>query len=667
MAKAIISLGPRQVRRRHPAGAPAKRRRFSPRRTMAHALRACLVAAGLGVVYSVIEAGSRAPYLVGLVLVGLLLRRAGKRPSSGWTHGTARMASFADLIRHRLLGEDGLILGCARLVGGPSLGQALNGLFSPAVDSESACRQFFSLFRRWRWATHRMIRLREFVHLATFAPAGRGKSVCVLIPNLLSYARSCVVTDPKGELFAATGEHRRRKFGHRIIRLDPFGLCGPGSDAFNPLLFIDASADDFLDQCRDLANMLVVRSGHETDPHWCDSAEIVLTAFIAYVCACEEHPANRTLNLVRDLVSSRLSYAAAVETMQKVESHQGVIKRLGHLLSWYADKELGSVLTTVQRCTQFLDSPVVVRNTNAASFDPRCLRSGRATIYLILPHDKLVTLAPLMRLWVGMLLRTITRGAPDDRNRVLFLIDEAAHLGKIQVLEDAVTLMRGMGIRLWFFFQSVTQLHTCFGEKASTILDNIETQQYFGINSFFAADEISKRIGDATIATITRGGSTGSSRPVPNNGQHAGSESTGTSVNYADTGRRLFKPEELMLLPDDVALVFHRNLPVIPAKLLRYFEADEFRDGGTGSQPRLGFAAALLAVSLLAASGFLASVAANLPVPHTHPQAWRVAPPRPQRSQWQFEPDRPSPRRDRPDPTIYEIFPTPSELEGFDR
>lgn len=633
---------------------------------MAHALRACLLAACLGLVFSFAQVVSRAPYLVGFVAICLMLRRAANRQTAGWTHGTARVAGLADLARARLLGDDGLILGCARLVGGPSLWQAVGGLFSASTDSESACRLFFAVFRRWRWATHRLIRLKEFVHLATFAPAGRGKSVCVLIPNLLSYVKSCVVTDPKGELYTITAEHRRRKFGHRIIRLDPFALCGPGSDTFNPLLVIDAGADDFLDQCRDLANMLVVRTGQEHDTHWCDSAEIVLTAFIAYVCACEEHPANRTLNLVRDLVSSRLSYAAAVETMRKVESHQGVIKRLGHLLSWYADKELGSVLTTVQRCTQFLDSPVVVRNTNAASFDPRCLRSGRATIYLILPHDKLVTLAPLMRLWVGMLLRTITRGVPDDRNRVLFLIDEAAHLGKIQVLEDAVTLMRGMGIRLWFFFQSITQLHTCFGEKASTIIDNIETQQYFGINSFFAADEISKRIGDATISTITRGDTTGYSRPVPNNGQHAGSESTGTSFNTADAGRRLFKPEELILLPDDMALVFHRNLPVIPAKLLRYFEAEEFRGGGTGSQRRLGAAAVLVAVACLVASGFVASVAANLPVPHSHPQAWRTSPSRPQRPHWHFEADAAS-RRYRDTTTIYDVFPSPSELEGFDR
>ena len=633
MANAILSG---RVRRLALAGPSSQRRRFSPRRCVAHAVRACLVAACLGLGYSLAEVVWRFPYVVGFVAFLLLLRRIDKGKVSSWTHGTARTASFADLVRYRLLGDDGLILGSAGLVHSPSLWQAARGLFSPATDSESASRQFFAAFRRGRRGMNRLIRLKGFVHLATFAPAGRGKSVCVLVPNLLSYVKSCVVTDPKGELFTLTGEHRRRKFGHRIIRLDPFGLCGPGSDRFNPLLFIDPAADDFLDQCRDLANMLVVRTGNEHDTHWCDSAEIVITAFIAYVCACEKDAATRTLDTVRELVSSRQSYLTAVEMMQKTGSHNGVIQRLGHLLSWYADKELGSVLTTVQRCTQFLDSPIVARNTNSASFDPRCLRSGRATIYLILPHDKLVTLAPLMRLWVGMILRTITRGVPDDRNRVLFLIDEAGHLGKIQVLEDAVTLMRGMGIRLWFFYQSITQLHTCFGENASTIIDNLETQQYFGINSFFAADEISKRIGDATISTTTRGDSTGYSYTHSTGGQESGNSSTGSNFNYADTGRRLLKPEELMLLPDDVALVFHRNLPVIPAKLVKYFAAEEFKDGGTGSQAGLGLVACLVAVACLVFSGYVASMAASLPVPGQRPV--RRVPARPR-----MEADRPSP------------------------
>ncbi len=219
-------------------------------------------------------------------------------------------------------------------------------------------------------------------------------------------------------------------------------------------------------------------TGKEPEPYWNDSARAVLTAFIAYVCACEKNPEKRNLDTVRELLASRHKYARAIECMQQVESHGGVIRRLGGMMTWHVDRELGSVLSNVQRHMEALDSPVMKRNMAASSFHPRRLRTGQATIYLILEGDKLETLAPVMRMWIGVILRTITQGPPTEKNPVLFFLDEAAHIGKIRILENAVTLMRGMGIRLWFIFQSLHQLQECYGDKAKVILDNIDTQQY---------------------------------------------------------------------------------------------------------------------------------------------------------------------------------------------
>jgi type IV secretion system protein VirD4 len=436
----------------------------------------------------------------------------------------------------------------------------------------------------------------------------------VLIINLLSYRGNCCVTDPKGELFNLTSEFRRKRFGHKIIRLDPFGVCGPGSDTLNSLGSIDPDAEDSLESCRDLANMLVVRNGNEPDPHWNDSAELNLTAFIAFVCGCETDRTQRNLATVRGIASSRASYAKAVETMQQVDACQGVIRRLGGLLTWFTGEELGSVLTTFQRHTAFLDSPAVARNIATSSFDPMILRKSKATVYLILPADRLVSLAPLQRMWIGTHMQVITRGVPTEKNPVLWLLDEMAHIGHMRVIEDATTLMRGMGMRLWFFFQSRDQLKTCFGEHAATVLDNIGTQQYFGINSYKRADDISKRICDATIAIRSVNDSTSDSRPVGSgpHGPGPDSHSTSRSVTRSDIARRLLKPEEVLTLPDDVALVFHKNMPVITARLVKYFNAPEFRRGRCGRQRRLGLAALVMAVFTLAASLLFTGVACLL-------------------------------------------------------
>ena len=566
--------------------------------------------------------GIRVPVLFIVVAVGVAWRNARRFAGSSWSHGTARIARVMDLIRHGFLGEDGLILAETGNMPWPTFWEGLSALWSSSHPADMACFLFLSALGGSRWVGQRLIRISNFTHLLTSAPTGRGKGVSVLLPNLLSYAYSCVVTDPKGELYMASSWIRFHKLWNRIIRLDPFGICGPNvpeSDRLNPLDLVDDKADDFLDQCRDIADMMIMETGKENEPYWNDSARSVLTSFLAFVCACEDKPEHRTIDTVRDLLSSRQSFAKAVEFMQQVESHGGVIQRLGHMMSWHEGKELASVLSNVQRHTEAFDSPIVARNLSSSTFDPRCLRTGRVTIYLCLPHDKLETLAPLMRLWVGVILRAITRGKPSEKNPVLFLLDEAAHLGKIRVLEQAVTLMRGMGIRLWFFFQSLHQMEDCFGDKAKTILDNIDTQQHFGLNDHDNAEALSKRVGDRTISVVSHGESYSQSHPNDSKGQESGSVTTGWSTTRSDTGRRVFKAEELMVMPEDDCLIFHRNLPVIPARLIKYYDHPAFRNRGTGVQPGLGKAASEKAVCLLLAGILFVLVAVNLPPSDARP------------------------------------------------
>ena len=293
-----------------------------------------------------------------IVLLGITYRMTRRRWQVSGSYGTARLAGLHDLLAGRLLCRRGLILGRIGHTARPSKGQALRSLLSPGVPSEWAVRQFFSAFFGSRRAGD-FIRINDFVHLATFAPAGGGKSVSVLVPNLLSYDGNCVVIDPKGELYQADAKHRRKQFGHRIVRLDPAWLCGPGADSFNPFDWIDPRSRDFIEQCRDLANMLVVRTGKEHDPHWNDSAENVIAAFIAYICALEGNPAARNLRGMRTQLASRANYEAALEVMQQHEGFYGVLEQLSHTLTWHVDKELGSVMSTVQRHTNIFDAPLV--------------------------------------------------------------------------------------------------------------------------------------------------------------------------------------------------------------------------------------------------------------------------------------------------------------------
>jgi len=81
--------------------------------------------------------------------------------------------------------------------------------------------------------TGKLLRYDGPAHLITMAPTRTGKGVGAIIPNLLTADRSVICIDPKGENANIAGR-ARKSFGPVHI-LDPFGVTGLPSAAFNPL------------------------------------------------------------------------------------------------------------------------------------------------------------------------------------------------------------------------------------------------------------------------------------------------------------------------------------------------------------------------------------------------------------------------------------------------
>lgn len=74
------------------------------------------------------------------------------------------------------------------------------------------------------------------------APTRTGKGVGAIIPNLLTADRSVICIDPKGENAKIAGR-ARKSFGPVHV-LDPFGVTGLPSAAFNPLDGLDVAGLD---------------------------------------------------------------------------------------------------------------------------------------------------------------------------------------------------------------------------------------------------------------------------------------------------------------------------------------------------------------------------------------------------------------------------------------
>jgi type IV secretion system protein VirD4 len=506
-----------------------------------------------------------------IAVLAILFRRKSTTLSS---FGTARWANEDDL-RGLLGGKYGLSIG--QLYGRqvPTVQSALRGLFSLRMKSADACDKFLAGILRRGWSSPKQVRLSRAIHTAVISPTGGGKGVSFIVPFLQECRESCVVVDFKGELAKLTARHRRKKFGHKTVILDPFKQVTQTPDTFNPLDFIGKS-DEAIDECRSIAESQVIRTGQEKEPHWNDAAESWIAAFLAGVVQFGD-PDDRSLQSVRDLLSSPAGIQDALNAMETSDAFGGMLKRMSAQLRHFKDKELGSTMTTVNRHLRYLDTPAVAASTKSSSFNPADLLKGRMTVYLVLPPEHMRTQSALLRLWIGSLLRAVVRGGLQERNKVHFVLDEAATLGHLEAIDDAVDKFRGYGVRLLLAYQSLGQLRKCFPEgQEQTLLSNV-TQIFMGTNDWQTAEYIGNRLGDETII-VTSGGSNrgGSSQTSNQQGQSSNSHSWNGSDNWSQNARKLLQPSEVLNLHPRTAITFTPGSPPICTWLTRYYEKNRW-------------------------------------------------------------------------------------------
>ncbi len=535
--------------------------------------RAMMIAAVILLAALVLAAGARYPgLLIAFIVLAALL--GGKKAYNLTAYGTARWANAGDLKRAGMLGGTGLPLGRIN-TGRPSFWTALRDLFDRSIPSAEVCERLMRSMRKLQRVDPQqdMVRLNKAVHTAVFAPTGVGKGVSLVIPHLLGCPDASVVIDPKGENARLTADHRRREFGHRTVLLDPFQAVTQKPDAFNPLDAIDATSRTALDDCRALAEALVVRTGEEKERHWDDSAEAWIAGMIALTVVYAEGE-DRSLQAVRSLLTNPVKMQQAIELMCKADAWDGMLARMGHQLQHFTGKELSSVLTTANRHLRFLDTLAIAANTKASSFDLAGLRDGRMTVYLILPPEYLRTQSALLRMWIGSLLRACVRNGPQEANKVHFVLDEAASLGRMEALEDAVDKYRGYGVRLQFYYQSLGQLKQCWREGMDQSVLSNTSQVYFGVNDYATAEHVSNLLGEATIIVDSGGSNRGNSQQSTTGAQYSRShgENSSTSSNWQQHARKLLKPEEVIALDPRMAVTFTPGVRPILTRLVRYYE-----------------------------------------------------------------------------------------------
>lgn len=344
-------------------------------------------------------------------------------------------------------------------------------------------------------------------HVGLFAPTSAGKGRNVLIPVLLSTSDSVIALDIKGELARRTARWRRDVLGQRVIRLDPWGWAGPAaeSDTFNPLDVLNPASDEIADDAYAFMGLLAAGDGGNrmNEIYWEDCGQSINAGVMVHVKTSPDE-ADRSLRRVWQIMhQDDLIYGLAVLLDTVKDMHPYAYAQIATLLNLSADVTRSCIISTARQHIRLFGTELVQRAVGSTSFDLDLVRRGGPfTIYLVVPPDKLKSHAPLIRLWLTALMQLMTTRREAPERRTLLLLDEIAQLGRLDQVVQAITLMRGYGLRCVLALQSHAQLRERYGVGHEVLMENLGTIATFGHLSLAMSRQMADALGDISAEAL---------------------------------------------------------------------------------------------------------------------------------------------------------------------
>ncbi|MEE1655684.1 type IV secretory system conjugative DNA transfer family protein [Microvirga sp. CF3062] len=399
-------------------------------------------------------------------------------------------------------------------------------------------------------------------HLLTVAPARQGKGINVVIPNLLHFQGSVFVTDPKGELAAVTAAHRAERLGQKVYVLNPWGLHGLPQHRCNPLQpLIDAANDPALvrgvaDEAKALALQLLPEPEDSRNRYFREGARTILRAVMLHL-ATRGMPENCTLPELWRVLSSTSRIEAVVRRMATSDALVGMVADLGQNLANQLEDNPEQFADFRQGALQAVDifDPVgwLGDAVSGSDVDFKALKEGKASIYLVIPQDRIATHGT----WLGLVTQQAITGVARSRGKseVLFLLDEFANMGRLSGLAESLTALPGLGVRVWAFVQELSELIRLYGpHTARTVLSQAEVKQFFAVQDDQLARTLSMALGQQTVKTRNF-----------NLGRFDDDE---IGESLSETGRPLMSADEIRLMGADKQLLLVKAVLPILATLL---------------------------------------------------------------------------------------------------
>jgi len=404
----------------------------------------------------------------------------------------------------------------------------------------------------------------EDVHSLCIGATRSGKTRTVVLQSIANIAlagESMILSDPKGELYQYTYPLLER-LGYEVIAID---FKNPlKSHRYNFLEPVIEAIDNndiakAIDATWDLTSQLVGEPKGERI--WTDGeASIIASAIMSVVYDNREGKNRKYQNMtnvyyfISEMCKAVGNSMPIVEYVKKL-SPTHPAKALLAISEVAPSKTRGSFYTAALTTLRLFTNPLINSMTNVSDYNPKETGNKKRAIFIILPDER-TTYYSLASLFVSQHYIELVKSADERggrlKNRVNFLLDEFGNFAQIPDFSNKLTVGGGRGIRFNLFLQSFAQLDDKYGkEVAKTIKGNCENWIYLQADDLETLDEISKKLGNYTVATYSLSASHGKySTP-----------SSSHSINL--THRALLTVDEIRLISRPYSLITSRNNPAI--------------------------------------------------------------------------------------------------------
>jgi type IV secretion system protein VirD4 len=406
-------------------------------------------------------------------------------------------------------------------------------------------------------------------HAMVIAGSGSYKTTSCAIPTLLTWTGAAVVLDPATEIGPMVGEHRRRRMGHRVFVLDPETAAACG---FNVLDWINISSPLAEGDVSAVVEWICgyTAKRDQTAQFFKDGGKRLITCLLAHILWDPDLPPElKTMFHLRNAISVPETELRDILKAIHQTSASPLARHLAGPLCKLVAETFSGIFANAAEDTSWLSIRAYADLVSGSAFKAEDIINGTVDVFVALPLKAMDATPAVARCIVGALLNAVYEANGNLPGRVLFLLDEAAMLGYMRVINVARDAGRKYGITLFLLYQSVGQIIQQWSKEGKDAwYEAVTWRSYAGIKDLATARELSETIGNYGVVARSR-----------NAGWHGffGKRSRSTSETWSEHARARIRPEEIIndLRKDTQIIIAHHLKPVICGRAI-YFRRKEF-------------------------------------------------------------------------------------------